>query len=62
MWRRRFAAIKMVYGYRLMTRKPENQKREIGMHVACYNICLAVRSRIKDGVLTPDMLKQAAAC
>ena len=57
-----FAAIKTMYGYRLRTRKPENQKREIGMHVIGYNIGLVIRSQIKDGTLTPDMLKQAAAC
>ena len=57
-----FAAIKTMYGYRLRTRKPENQKREIGMHVTGYNIGLVIRSQIKDGTLTPDMLKQAAAC
>ena len=57
-----FAAIKTMYNYRLRTRKPENQRREIGMHVVCYNIGLVIRSRIKDGMLTSDMLKRAAAC
>ncbi len=56
-----FGAIKKMYGSYVRCRRPDNQRREIPIHIICYNIELIARSQVESGRLTRQSLEAITA-
>ena len=56
-----FGALKKMYGSSLRCRRRDKQEKELGIKIICYNIEVAARQQVRDGMLTRQSLEAIAA-